>query len=122
MVNLMYYRSKIDEIIHKDYDHETPDIPRSKEYCRAISHMLKSIFPDYTIIPTKGCYCESSGFIQKNGKFVYYSFNDYRYDLFGKWYERILIRTAQNEHDYTGGPNHYADLDNLRYEVDRLFY
>jgi hypothetical protein len=46
MVNLTYYRSKINTILRKDYDHEIPDIPRSKDYCRTISHMLKNLFPD----------------------------------------------------------------------------
>ena len=103
------YVQKVEEILRKDYDHEIPDKPRSAEFNRVIKAMLKDMFPECTIIPTKGAWCSASGFIidPEDGKCAFYSFQDYRY---GNWKQRILIRTAKNEKDYTGGPNRYADL------------
>jgi len=46
-----------------------------------------------------------SGFIEKNGKYVYLSISD---SGLGK---PILFRTAKNEKDYTGGSNNFANLD-----------
>lgn len=107
---------KINSILHKDYDHEIPDKPRSVAFNRAILAMLKKSFPDCTIIPTKGTWCEASGFIKEEstGRFVYYSFQDYRY---GDWKQRILIRTAKDERDYHGGANHYTDVERMEKDI-----
>ena len=111
--------NKIDNILKKDYDHEIPDKPRSIEFNRAIKSLLKKIFPEYTIITTKGSWCTASGFIQNaaTGKTVYYSFQDYRYD---SWKTQILIRTAKDEKDYHGGANHYTNINNIRNDVMML--
>jgi len=60
-----------------------------------------------------------SGFIKRNSNFVYFSFSDVRY-FPGEWYENILIRTARNEQDYTGGGNCSSKLQNLFSEIERL--
>lgn len=112
------YRRQVEAVLNKDYAHELPDKPRSKDYNRVIRNMLVNMFPEAKIIPTKGTWCQASGFISfPDGNYLYYIFPDYRYD---KWDERILIRTAKDEHDYTGGANHYADLDKLRDEAEWL--
>lgn len=115
----MSYISKIEEILMKDYDHETPDKPRSAEFNKAIKAFLKKSFPGYTILPTKGAWCQASGFIQDKdtGKTVFYSFQDYRY---GDWKQKILIRTAKSEKDYTGGPNHFTNIDDMYADVMML--
>ena len=121
-MNLATEKRKIDVILAKDYDHETPDKPRSAEFQKAFKALLKKMFPNYTIIPIKGCWCEAHGFIKdQNGKFVYYGTNDYRWATFGRWDQRILIRTAESEKDYTGGANHTVDLDELEDQVNWLF-
>lgn len=109
----------IDEILRKDYDHEIPDKPRSVEFNKAIKAMLKRSFPGYTITPTKNAWCQASGFIQDKdtGKTVFYMFQDYRY---GDWKQRILIRTAMSTQDFTGGANHFTDIDNLYADVMML--
>lgn len=111
----MNYVTKIDSILIKDYDHEIPDKPRSVEFNRAIKSLLKQTFPGCTILPTKGACCQVSGFIQNaSGKTVYYSFQDYRY---GDWKQRILIRKARDEKDYTGGASHFTDINYLYDDV-----
>lgn len=114
----MNYITKIEGILRKDYDHEIPDKPRSVEFNRAIKSFLKKTFPGCTILPTKGAWCQASGFIQNtSGKTVYYSFQDYRY---GDWKQRILIRKARDEKDYTGGANHYTDINRMYDDVMML--
>ncbi len=61
-----------------------------------------------------------SGFLEKDGKYVYFSVSDVRYYPAG-WYTNILIRTATSLHDYTGGRNNYTTLDNLPSRVSMLF-
>jgi len=51
-----------------------------------------------------------SGFLQKNDKFVYFSSSNIR--LFpNEWRDNLLIRTAKNVKDYTGGQNCFTSLD-----------
>ncbi len=54
-----------------------------------------------------------SGFIKRNNKYIYFSTDDVRYHKNG-WAENILIRTAKNEQDYTGGTNHFCNLENFK--------
>jgi hypothetical protein len=50
-----------------------------------------------------------SGFIRKNGKFIYISISDSA--IFKSWrMGEILYRTAKDENDYTGGSNNYFRL------------
>ena len=107
------YKNKIEAIIAKDYSHELPDKPRSAEFNRVIKSMLKAMFPDCTILQTKGTWCYASGFIksERTGKCVYYCFDDYRYCV---WNHSILIRSAKDETDYTGGANRYTSLEDMR--------
>ena len=108
---------KINKILATDYDHEIPDKIRSKKFNKAFMSLMKRMFPEYTIIPSD-IYCEAHGFIvAPNGKYVYYSTNDYRW---GKWDNNILYRKAENEHDFHGGSNNFADLDCLKDCIENL--
>ena len=60
-----------------------------------------------------------SGFVQKNGKFVYFSISDVRH-FPEAWHKEILVRTAQHAKDYTGGPNGYTTLEKFRERVSAL--
>lgn len=63
---------------------------------------------------------EFSAFIKNSdNKYVYFSISDVRYWQDG-WYKSILIRTAKNDKDYTGGANHYTDLENLSNSIKTL--
>ncbi|MBQ2184718.1 MAG: hypothetical protein II399_08765 [Lachnospiraceae bacterium] len=114
----MDIKKKIEEILARDYDHEIPDKLRSRDFNKAINAWLRKSFPGCAMYPTKGAWCEASGFIEKDGKYVFYSFQDYRY---WDWKEQILIRTAKSEKDYTGGANHYTNIDRMVDDVNALF-
>lgn len=60
-----------------------------------------------------------SGFIERQGRFVYFSISDVRH-FRNSWYTNILIRQANHNTDFTGGHNHYTSLNNFRVEVTKL--
>ena len=60
----------------------------------------------------KNHYCFSAFIKSSENRCVYISISDVRY-FSNEWYDHILIRTAKNEVDYSGGFNHYTTLDNL---------
>lgn len=107
---------KIETILKKNYEHETPDKPRSAEFNRAIKSMLRKLFPGCIVKPTKDAWCEASGFIQNpdNGKTVFYIFQDYRY---GDWKERILVRPTAGLHDSRGGANTFTSIHRMQITV-----
>ena len=64
-----------------------------------------------------------SGFIknQDNNKFVYFSIFDVRCsNVRCDVLDQILVRTAENNKDFTGGNNCYTELENLKFELERL--
>ena len=64
-------------------------------------------------------YC--SCFIKNNeGKFIYLSISDVRYDV-NDWFKSILIRQVKYEKDYTGSFNVYTTLFTLTKELNRLY-
>lgn len=108
---------KINKILAADYDHEIPDKIRSHKFHRAFTNLMQRLFPDYQIIPSN-VYCKASGFIiTHDQKCVYYSTNDYRYK---SWNQGILYRKAKDKHDFTGGNNHFANLDYLKDCIEDL--
>jgi hypothetical protein len=62
---------------------------------------------------------ECSGFIEKDGKCVYFSISDVRYYKAG-WADDILIRTARGINDFTGGLNGCTSLEMFCSDVSRM--
>lgn len=62
---------------------------------------------------------EFSAFVKKDDKFVYISISDVRY-FKNAWYNRILVRTAKSEKDYTGGFNNYTSLPLLETTLTKM--
>lgn len=60
------------------------------------------------------------GFIELNDKFIYFSISDVRF-FQNEWSTNILIRTAKNNTDYTGGSNCYTSLSNFLNNILKLF-
>ena len=68
-------------------------------------------------------HCNTSCFIERNGKFVYISHSSglsrigrsVKIELDSFW-----IRTAQHAKDYRGGHNQYCDITNLQSMIDNL--
>jgi hypothetical protein len=98
--------------------HERPDVVSSQKLNRKFKAFIKSQFPDCELHGFHGGCCESSGFVEKDGKFVYIRISDLRY--WKNWAEDVLIRTATSAKDYHGGPNHRATIKNLKADVYKL--
>ena len=90
-------------------------IPIARKEFKAIA---RNIGATLTFSPN---YFEWSAFFCKDGKYIYVHVGDVRYDLCGRWYDRVLFRTAKNEKDYSGGANQYCSYDNLGNELLELF-
>ena len=67
----------------------------------------------------KNHYCFSA-FIKGNDKYVYLSISDVRY-FQNEWYTNILVRSASDDRDYTGGQNYYTNLEYLPIKIHYLF-
>jgi len=61
-----------------------------------------------------------SGFVTNGEKFVYFSISDVRHFPSG-WHNDILIRTAKDDKDYTGGTNRSCSLADFAQAVSKLF-
>lgn len=123
-MKLNYYINKLIAIVNSDYDHEIPDVPRGKAFTKTYSSMIKKICAEngWTCIPHEG-YCEATGFITDGNHYVYYNSGDCRWSVSRfqyEWKDHILIRTAQNNHDYHGGSNHYTNLTDFANKAREL--
>ena len=81
-----------------------------KKLCKENGYELASFLPGHY---------EFSCFVKNNDKFVYISISDVRY-FKTSWFNLILIRTAQNEKDYTGGYNQYTSLPCLETKIKNM--
>lgn len=63
-------------------------------------------------------YC--SGFVRRGRQFVYFSISDVRY-FSTSWADRVLVRTAKHEKDYTGGFNQQTELQNFGAVTSQIF-
>lgn len=84
-------------------------------------HILKNLSETVKIITFNKGYFYVSGFLKstESEKYVYFSISDVRY-FKEDWNKKILIRTAKNESDYTGGANNYTSLQDFSKAIDKL--
>lgn len=61
-----------------------------------------------------------SGFISNSDRmrYVYFSVPDVRYTR--NWHKQVLVRKAENRHDYIGGINNYTSLEDFGEAVNKL--
>jgi len=91
-----------------------------KIFAREFKTFIKKNLPEEAEIVnfSRGHYF-LSGFIKKNGKFVYFSIPDVRF-FKNEWVNNILIRVAKSDKDYIGGNNNYTNLENFKEAVNKL--
>ena len=99
-------------------NHECPETVASQKLNRKFKAFLKSQFPNAELIGFSGGFCQSSGFIKQDNKFVYVGISDIRY--WKNWASDVLIRTADNERDYHGHMNHRTTISDLKKAVEAL--
>lgn len=119
------FGKKMKELMAKDYNHETPDVPRSKEVNALVTEYLVELAEREGLRVSKAMegYCETSMFVCKDFReeeaghvhtfFAYIHTPDFRYD---NYYEvggkEVLVRGARDNNDYTGETNEWADIAN----------
>lgn len=74
----------------------------------------------WTFVKALKNHYEFSAVIQRDdGQHVYFSISDVRY-WFNGWSENILVRTMKHDSDWSGGSNHYTDIDNVARSIKGL--
>ncbi len=81
----------------------------------------KATEPQYKLVTYSRGHFYISGFLKSKdtGKFIYFSISDVR-AFSNEWYNQILVRTAKDEKDYTGGINNFTSLENLLIACNKL--
>lgn len=85
------------------------------------NYVKKQLSDELELVNWSRGHFEFSGFIKNNktGKFVYFSCSDVRF-FKDSWYNNLLIRTAENENDYTGGSNCVCKMTDLSKMASKL--
>lgn len=98
--------------------------PQFAEFAKDWRADLKKITgPDFEIVSFNRGHFYLSGFLKHaSGKFVYFSISDVRYFGADTWKNDILIRTAEHDRDYTGGPNNRATLKDIKIRALELIH
>lgn len=98
------------------FESSSQTTPQLREFLTELRrYIVDMIKPDFSLSNFSRGHFECSGFLQhlKTGKFIYFSISDVRYSQ-DEWINNILIRTAKDSKDYTGGSNNYCELTDLR--------
>lgn len=87
-----------------------------KKFERLYINYLKSLLKEngWELVKVNKNHYEFSAFFLCNNKYIYFSISDVRF-WNNNWYNKILLRTAKNDTDYTGGQNLYTSLPNLKH-------
>lgn len=93
--------------------------PEFKAFANAFRADIRALCPGWTPVNFNTGHFYVSGFLERFGKYVYFSASDVRYYP-REWYNHVLIRTAKGPGDYTGGPNNYTSLPNIERAIARL--
>jgi len=90
----------------------------AKDYKKAIK---KALPPTFELVDYSRGHFYISGFVKckVNNRFVYFSISDVRH-FKNEWFNNVLIRTAKDIKDYTGGSNCYTTLKKFGDRVSML--
>ena len=66
----------------------------------------------------KNHYCFSA-FVKRGSRYAYLSVSDVRF-FPNAWKRNILVRTAKNEKDFSGGSNNYTSLEQLGGKLNKI--
>jgi hypothetical protein len=127
---LNYEKAKLEKEISSDDENDADELSMWLNYTFESSSGLTEEFADFykdvkkyinqqcsnkfEIVLNRNHF-DFSGFLKnkKTGKFVYFSASDVRH-FQDDWYNSLLIRTASDQSDYTGGNNNFISIEQLR--------
>jgi len=105
-----------------NYEFQTSSTTTEKfvDFFKDLKKYIKTNLPEGAELVnfTKNHFC-GSGFVKKGDKYVYISISDVRF-FKDEWYNKMLIRTAKHDKDFTGGANGFTDLPNLKKEIENM--
>ena len=104
-------------LLEQDFESSTTRTPQYLQFHRTFKREFKKLLASYTtrIEISKPNHFDVSGFFQMvDGRIYYISLGDLRWDK-----NELLIRTAKDFKDYTGGGNNFISLNENF--VDSLF-
>lgn len=96
--------------------------PTFKKFARDFRYGLKHLLGDnYEVEGWNRGHFYVSGFIRnkETDKFAYFSTSDVRF-FKDEWLNNILVRTAEDVKDYSGGTNNFCKLTDIESSVRRL--
>lgn len=107
----------IEKWIDYEFKSSASKTPEFSAFIRDIRKYIKGNLPDKAeLINFSIGHFEVSGFIKRKN-YVYFLIGDLRG---GGWDKTILVRTAKNEEDFTGGSNDYTNLKEFKKKVNYL--
>jgi len=111
----------IREWLGYQFESSTTLTPQFALFIRQFKKAIQKIMEGYELVNWSRGHFEGSGFLRnlKTGKLVYFSILDVR-SWPDAWYNDILIRTAENEKDYTGGSNNEVSFEKIKEKADWL--
>jgi hypothetical protein len=110
---------KSEKWVNHEFESSSSKTPEFKQFARDFLSDLKKLCEGYEIVNKNIGHFYVSGFLKKDDKFVYFSVSDVRH-FPNEWFNKVLIRTAKNEKDYSGGSNKYTNLKEIKNSVDNL--
>lgn len=117
---------KIFTVFSKDYNHESPEYLRTKEFQTLVHSYIREELNKKGLSlmdSANSGYCEYSRYAvdPENAMYCYINTGDYRYNVMGPWQEHILIRAAHGKpQDCQKAQNYYCKLENIGEAVATL--
>ncbi|NCB03214.1 MAG: hypothetical protein EOM67_13830, partial [Spirochaetia bacterium] len=112
------------EVLDKDYDHETPDKPRTVAFHKACTKALKEMVRPYNYVvhTSSPNWRDFTAFVEdpESGKYIFVSC-EYNDSHDSKWGNHVMYRAAKSLKDYSGGSNNFTDFNSLGEEIHKLF-
>ena len=91
-----------------------------KTFARKFKNYLKRTLPaNFEIVDHYCGHYYLCGFVKNGNNYAYYSWTWNRYSPV-RPSQSILVRTAKNERDFTGGFNQYTELENLPQAIVKI--
>lgn len=107
--------------LNRDFESSSSLTPEFAEFFKDVKCFVKKeLKGDFEFNIHRGHFY-FSGFAKNKitNKWAYFSASDVRHFKDG-WFNNLLVRTAQNDKDYTGGNNNYSQLAIIKNALQNL--
>lgn len=115
-------KTNIEKWLHHTFESSSQTTPEFKSFANTYKKVIQDLIGDnFELVDFNRGHFYCSGFIQHKptSKYIYFSCSDVRF-FPNEWNTHLLIRTAKNTEDYSGGANKYTSLCMLLTDIDSL--